>query len=67
MSKVKVTVDLEILGVYLTSINKKYVTLKEISRLLGVSTKTAGKIMAKLERAGVVERYSARAFMLRKH
>ncbi len=65
MSKVRITVDISILGAYLVSTNKKYVTLKDVSRLLGVSTKTAGRILAKLEQAGLVERYSTRAFMLR--
>ena len=58
----RVTVNIRLLSASLRSLGKRYVTVREVSRLLGVSTRTAGKLMARLEGEGVVRRYSFRAY-----
>ncbi len=44
---------------------KKFVTIYEVARMLGVSTRTAGKILRRLEDLGLVERWSRRAYRVR--
>ena len=44
---------------------KSFVTIQEVARMLGVSTKTAGKILRRLEEMGIVERWSRRAYRVR--
>ncbi len=45
--------------------NKKFVTVHEVARMLGISTKTAGKLLKRLEDAGIVERWSRRAYRVK--
>ncbi|MCE4600764.1 MAG: HTH domain-containing protein [Desulfurococcales archaeon] len=61
---IKVTIDLELLAMDLYKNNKKYITIQEIARRLGVSERTAGKVLSRLERLGFVKRYSSRAYEL---
>ncbi|MFZ8794824.1 MAG: MarR family transcriptional regulator [Acidilobaceae archaeon] len=63
-SSVKVKLGLDRVVSVLASTGKRYVTAKDLSLLLGVSTKTAGRLMARLEDEGFVRRYSNRAFKL---
>ncbi|AEM39577.1 regulatory protein GntR HTH [Pyrolobus fumarii 1A] len=44
---------------------KKFVTVYEVARMLGVSPKTAGKILRRLESLGIVERWSRRAYRVK--
>ena len=44
---------------------KNFVTVQEVARMLGVSTKTAGRILKRLEELGIVERWSRRAYRVR--
>lgn len=60
---IKVTVNLPILAQELSK-NGKYVTTSEVSRRLGVSMKTAGKILSRLEQLGLARRYSYRTYEL---
>ena len=61
---IKVTIDLELLATDLYKNNKKYITIREIARKQGVSERTAGKVLSKLEHLGYVKRYSSRAYEL---
>ena len=39
-----------------------YVSVRRLARLLGVSTRTAGMILAEMERAGLAVRWSRRTY-----
>ncbi|MDP8003408.1 MAG: MarR family transcriptional regulator [Caldisphaera sp.] len=60
----KITLDLKKVMQDLYKLNKKYVTLKEFSKNLGTSTRSAGKILKKLEKNGYVKRYSSSAYLI---
>ena len=60
----RVTVDLDLVGELLASLRGNYVTVKEISEMLAISTKSAGKLLRKLESRGYVKRYSSRAYRI---
>lgn len=63
---VKVKLSLDHVFEALASTGKRYVRVKDLSEILGVSTKTAGRLMARLEREGYVRRYSNRAYRISK-
>ena len=44
---------------------RSFITVQEVARMLGVSTKTAGRILKRLEELGMVERWSRRAYRVR--
>ncbi len=46
----------------LTRLYRGYLTLDQLARHLGTSTKTAGKVAARLERLGLLERHARRTF-----
>ena len=60
----RITVSLDLVGELLASLKSNYVTVKEVSEMLAISTKSAGKLLRKLERHGYVERYSTRAYRI---
>jgi len=62
--RIRATLDLEMLARALALTGRRYVTVKQVSGMLGVSTRTAGKIMSRLEDMGLARRYSLRAFEL---
>ena len=62
--KIKVTINLRIVGSTLTSLDKRYITISELARRMGTSTKVAGRILSKLENMGYVKRYSNRTYMI---
>ncbi len=62
MNRVKASIDVEALGAMFRGLGRRYVTVKQVSFMLGVSTRTAGKILARLERLGYVRKYSERAY-----
>ncbi len=64
--KVKISVDLERLSLSLSLSGKRYISVRNMAELLGTSTKSAGKILSKLEARGYVERYSRRTYRLRR-
>ena len=57
-----VRVGVAVVAAIIRGSGKRYITVKEVSRMLGVSTRTAGRILAVLEREGYVERYSRGAY-----
>ena len=62
---VRVSMNLALIAAILRGSGKRYITVREVSQMLGVSTRTAGKLLAKLESEGVVVRYSVRAYRVR--
>ncbi|MCE4611394.1 MAG: hypothetical protein F7B17_05425 [Desulfurococcales archaeon] len=58
----KVKMSVALVAAVIAGTGKSYITVREASRLLGVSTKTAGKILAKLEEEGYLVRRSRRAY-----
>ena len=62
--RVKVTVDVEKLSLLLKESGRTYITVKGLAEILGTSTKSAGKIMSRLEALGYVERYSRRTYRI---
>ena len=61
MVKVKAIIDLEVLK---EKYRDRYVTPKMLSNDLGVSTKTAGRILAKMERLGMAQKLSSRLYKI---
>ena len=45
--------------------NKKYVSVKEVSCKLGLSRQAAGKILARLESLGLIDKYSHGVYKLK--
>ncbi|MCE4603253.1 MAG: hypothetical protein F7C08_00200 [Desulfurococcales archaeon] len=62
--RVKVTIDLRLLGELLASSGRRYVTVRQVSSMLGVSTRSAGRIMSMLEDMGYAVRFSERTYLL---
>jgi len=58
----KVKIGVAVVAALIRGSGKNYITVKEVSGLLGVSTRTAGRILAILEKEGYVERYSRTAY-----
>lgn len=58
----RVSVSMDFVAGIVRSLGKNYVTPKDLSEAMGVSTKTAGKILKALESRGYVARYSNRAY-----
>ncbi len=65
-STMRVVVDLELLAREMLR-NRRFVTIRDVARRLGVSEKTAGKLLARLEKLGYARRYSNRAYELVVH
>ena len=61
-SSIKVKVDVALVAAVIRGSGKKYVTARQISRMLGVSTRTAGRILARLESEGYLVRWSRRSY-----
>lgn len=66
MSKytINVTIDLRLLAMKLRERGKKFVRVHEIAYELGVSPRTAGKIMVSLARLGYVVKWSEGVYMV---
>ncbi len=60
----RITVDLYTLSLLVLR-SEQFITAKKLAKVLGVSTKTAGKILAALEREGVVEKWSRKTYKVR--
>ena len=63
-NSLRATIRLDALETLLRSSGARYVTPRRLARALGISTRTAGRILAALERAGSLERHSRRAYRL---
>jgi len=58
-SQVLVKLDLFRLAMYLSKKRKaKYVRIRDLAEMLGVSTRSAGKLLARMEEYGIAKRYS---------
>ncbi len=62
---VRVKIRLEDIVRILYAWNKKYVSVKEVSYKLGLSRQAAGKILARLESLGLIDRYSHSVYKLK--
>ncbi len=62
--RVKVNIDIVRLVEALAGAGKRYITVDDLAHLLGVSTRSAGKILSRLEYIGAVERHSRRAYRI---
>ncbi|MEN2999168.1 MAG: hypothetical protein ABDH61_01115 [Acidilobaceae archaeon] len=60
----RVKVSLEEIVDRLKVSGANYVTPRRVSNMLGISTRSAGKILARLEEEGALERYSNRAYRI---
>jgi DNA-binding IclR family transcriptional regulator len=58
----KVSISVDFVAGIIRSLGKNYVTPKDLSEAMGISTKTAGRILRALESKGYVARYSNRAY-----
>ncbi|MEM1968188.1 MAG: hypothetical protein QXT23_01975 [Acidilobaceae archaeon] len=63
---VKIRLSLDYILSMINGTGLNYVTAKRVSMLLGVSTKSAGRILARLEDEGFIERYSNRAYRVKR-
>ena len=59
---IRVKMNAAVLAAILAGTGKTYISVKEASKLLGVSTKSAGKILARLEEEGYLIRWSKRTY-----
>ena len=60
--KMKLVVDLDAFAAALALSGRRYVRVRDVAGLLGVSTRSAGRLLARLEQLGYVKRYSRTAF-----
>ncbi len=60
--EVRARIQLALVAAVLRGSGKRYVSAREVSRMLGVSTRTAGRILASLEREGYISRWSRRSY-----
>ncbi len=58
----RVGVSLEFIALVVASLGKNYVTPRDLSWVLGISTRSAGRVLRALEMKGYVVRYSNRAY-----
>jgi Mn-dependent DtxR family transcriptional regulator len=59
-----VKVDVLRLAYTLSRNGRRYLRVKDLSSMLGVSMRTAGKILAAMERLGVASRWSSSAYRI---
>lgn len=62
--EIRIKVDPVLIALTLASYGYRYITIKRLSMLLGSSSRTAGRVLAELERMGIVKRYSRRTYMI---
>ena len=60
----QVRLQVEKLASTLIALGLIYVSVDQLARLLGVSTKTAGRILAEMQRRGLVQKWSRRTYKL---
>jgi Mn-dependent DtxR family transcriptional regulator len=61
---INVTIDLRLLAMRLREKGKKFIRVHEIAYELGISPKTAGKIMVSLAKLGYVVKWSEGVYMI---
>jgi DNA-binding IclR family transcriptional regulator len=57
-------IDVEKVALTLILHGYAYITVQQLARLLGVSTRAAGRILAEMQRKGLAARRSKRAYKL---
>jgi Mn-dependent DtxR family transcriptional regulator len=60
----KTRIDVTKLAYYLLLQGHIYVSVKTLSRILGISTRSAGRILAEMEKYGLARRWSRRTYKL---
>ena len=60
--QVRVSIDPDLLAAFIASQGRRFIAVSSVALMLGTSTRTAGKILATLERKGYVRRYSRRVY-----
>ncbi len=60
----QIKLQVEKLASTLIALGLVYVSVDQLARLLGVSTRTAGRILAEMKRRGLVEKWSKRTYKL---
>ncbi|BEP17561.1 hypothetical protein PYJP_09130 [Pyrofollis japonicus] len=60
----QIKLSIERLASTLVALGFIYVSVDQLARLLGVSTKTAGRILAEMHRRGLVRKWSKRTYKL---
>jgi Mn-dependent DtxR family transcriptional regulator len=69
LSETSISVKLDVyrLAYYLSGRMKlKYVRIKDLAEMLGVSTRSAGKLLSRMEDLGLVRRYSNSVYEIKK-
>jgi len=61
---VKVRIDLRMLAYDYAMMGKRFITLSDVQARLAVSRETAGRILAAMEKMGLVRRWSTRSYEL---
>ncbi|WP_194840472.1 helix-turn-helix domain-containing protein [Hyperthermus butylicus] len=64
MSTLRVKLDIEKLAATLVYSGYTYISVYQLARILGITTRTAGRILAEMERKGLVSRWSRRTYKL---
>ena len=66
-SSISVKLDVYRLAYYLSGRMKlRYIRTKDLAEMLGVSTRSAGKLLARMEYLGLVRRYSNSVYEIEK-
>ena len=63
--RILVTIELDRLAETLARLYRGYVTVEQLARHLGTSTRSAGRVAARLEQLGLLERHSKRAYRIK--
>ncbi|MCE4623380.1 MAG: MarR family transcriptional regulator [Caldisphaeraceae archaeon] len=63
-NSMKVVMKIDRVAALLYSLNKRYITLREFSDALCISTRSAGRVLKRLERRGYLRRYSSTAYFI---
>ncbi len=65
MKRMKITIDVANLLIELARLyGKRYITVKDLSRVLGVDIRTAGRILSRGELLGVASKISRKAIFV---
>ena len=64
MHTLRVKLDIEKLAAILLYNGYTYISVYQLARILGITTRAAGRILAEMERKGLVSRWSRRTYKL---
>lgn len=63
--RAKVSLDLMSLYLRLHRMGIEFITVEELASMLSISTQSSGHLLAKMERLGLVERFSRRTYRVK--